>query len=603
MDKHTYFHTFHIPVMGLAYTIDTPVKVGRFGISSVVSIIEDTLIERMRQHYYQKINEPYLPINVTEPDYRARRITDYLNLLNRIVNRQIDKLRESTFEAGSELAQYFEMLPEGSFMKKMYRQMQEMHDRHERRKMEQKLRAEVKAGCIDVNIMTKLDNDRYHADGSLIENGSDAVAALRGYANSELKDSAIIFSAGMNPRLFNYMEQLDVFTEMRDGEFIKKIVIKVSDHRSAIIQGKYLAKKGLWVSEFRIESGLNCGGHAFASEGFMLGPILEEFKHKREALTGELFDIYCKALTAKGKMPPATCPAIRVTVQGGIGTAEEDTFLREYYDVDATGWGSPFMLVPEAVVVDDETLGVLTAATEKDIVLSKNSPMGVPFYYLKGASGEKEKYRLAAECRPGSPCSEKLLQTNTEFTEKPICTASVAYLNKKLQQLAQEEMSEEERQKKRNGLLTRECLCIGLSNTAVYRYKTPPVGKAITGVTACPGPNLAYFNKVVSLREMVDHIYGRINLLCKACRPHMFINELRIYIDYLKEQLNETFDPENIKQMKYYRSFCKNMQDAVAYYTALTARIVTTDGAGKEMFMQELQLIGQEIRDIEMNRL
>jgi hypothetical protein len=588
--------------MGLAYTVDTPVKVARFGISSVVSIIEDTLIERMRQHYCQKINEPYLPIHVTEPDYRARRITDYLNLLNRIVSKQIERLRESTFEAGSELVQYFEMLPESSFLKKMYRQMQEMHDRHERRKMEQTLRNEVKAGCIDVNIMTKLDNERYHADGSVIENGSDAVAVLRGYANSELKDSSIVFSAGMNPRLYNYMEQLDVFTEMMDGEFVKKIVIKVSDHRSAIIQGKYLAKKGLWVSEFRIESGLNCGGHAFASEGFMLGPILEEFKGKREALTEELFDIYSKALTAKGKTPPAVRPGIKVTVQGGIGTADEDAFLRNYYQVDATGWGSPFMLVPEAVTVDDETLGLLAAATEDDIVLSKNSPLGVPFNFLKGASGEKEKYRFVAEGHPGSPCGEKLLQANTEFTEKPICTASAAYLNKKLQQLAQEEMTDGERQKKREKLLARECLCVGLSNTAIHKYQTPLINKAVTGVTACPGPNLAYFDKVVSLREMVDHIYGRINLLRKAYRPHIFINELRIYIAYLKEQLEEAFDPGNIKQMKYYRSFCKNMQDAVEYYTTLAAQIFDT-GKNQETFMQELQLIGQEIRDIETSRL
>jgi hypothetical protein len=42
-------HTFHIPVMGLAFSIDTPVKVARFGISSVVSIVDDVLIEQMRK--------------------------------------------------------------------------------------------------------------------------------------------------------------------------------------------------------------------------------------------------------------------------------------------------------------------------------------------------------------------------------------------------------------------------------------------------------------------------------------------------------------------------------------------------------------------------
>ena len=49
MDKDT-LHTFHIPVLGLGYSIDTPVKVARFGISSVVSIIEDELVEKMRKN-------------------------------------------------------------------------------------------------------------------------------------------------------------------------------------------------------------------------------------------------------------------------------------------------------------------------------------------------------------------------------------------------------------------------------------------------------------------------------------------------------------------------------------------------------------------------
>ena len=56
-------HTFHIPVMGLCYTIDTPIKIGRFGISSVVSIIEDELVERMRAYYYKENGENYIAIS------------------------------------------------------------------------------------------------------------------------------------------------------------------------------------------------------------------------------------------------------------------------------------------------------------------------------------------------------------------------------------------------------------------------------------------------------------------------------------------------------------------------------------------------------------
>ena len=96
----------------------------------------------------------------------------------------------------------------------------------------------------------------------------------------------------MNPRLYNYLEKLSQFDANEDGQFNKRVVIKVSDYRSALIQGKYLAKRGIWVSEFRIESGLNCGGHAFATDGYLMGPILEEFKTKKEELVAAIFELY-----------------------------------------------------------------------------------------------------------------------------------------------------------------------------------------------------------------------------------------------------------------------------------------------------------------------
>ena len=52
-------HSFFIPVMGTAFTIDTPLKVAKYGISSVISIGDDELCEDMRQHYSQKHGLPY----------------------------------------------------------------------------------------------------------------------------------------------------------------------------------------------------------------------------------------------------------------------------------------------------------------------------------------------------------------------------------------------------------------------------------------------------------------------------------------------------------------------------------------------------------------
>jgi hypothetical protein len=297
--------------MGLAFTIDSPVKVSRFGIASVISIMEDRLIEMMRSYYYPRFNWPYQPIRTNEADYRAKRITDYLNLVNNIVQQQIKKIRSEAFNAGSEIVKYFELLPDDHTLKQMYRKMINCIPGVEKTEMESYLRSQVRAGNIDVNIMTKLDRNYFDKEGNTIEDGSDAVAALRGYVNSDLENSSIIFSAGLNPRLYNYLEKCDGFDADANGHFKKKVIIKVSDYRSALIQGKYLAKKGIWVSEFRIESGLNCGGHAFATDGYLMGPILEEFKEKRQELVDTIFQIYSAALARKGSKVFENAPALR----------------------------------------------------------------------------------------------------------------------------------------------------------------------------------------------------------------------------------------------------------------------------------------------------
>jgi len=75
-------HSFHISVMGLAYTIDSPIRVAQYGISSVISIIDDELMEKMSAFYSKKFNLPYQEITKKAQDYRAERITTYLNLVD-----------------------------------------------------------------------------------------------------------------------------------------------------------------------------------------------------------------------------------------------------------------------------------------------------------------------------------------------------------------------------------------------------------------------------------------------------------------------------------------------------------------------------------------
>ena len=64
-------HSFHIPVMGLGFTIDTPVKVAHFGITSVISIVDDHLIEAMREIHCRENGLDIEPLDVKNQDYRS----------------------------------------------------------------------------------------------------------------------------------------------------------------------------------------------------------------------------------------------------------------------------------------------------------------------------------------------------------------------------------------------------------------------------------------------------------------------------------------------------------------------------------------------------
>lgn len=561
-------HTFHIPVLGLSYSIDTPLHVARYGISSVVSIIEDELVEKMRAYHCLKSGESYRAITKNEQDYRALRITAYLNLLHKLVNAQFDIIKRMPFDGNNELIKYFELLPNDNPTKILYNKMISVSDAEDKTLLQQQLRDAIVQGAIDVNIMAKVDNLHYNSIGDALPiEYSDALSALRGFANSSLQ-SSVVLSAGYNPRLYNYLEEFSDFFPGENGSLKKKVILKVSDFRSAAIQGKLLAKKGVWVSEFRIESGLNCGGHAFATDGLLLGPILEDFKQKKAELANELYDMCNTANETNGRNKFTTQPQQKITVQGGIGTSNEDSFLRNYYHLDGTGWGSPFLLVPEATNVDTETLEQLATATKDDYYLSNASPLGVPFHNFRRSTSEAQKKERINKGRPGSPCYKKFLSSNTEFTSTPICTASRQYQHLKIKQLKEKGLEGGEYAIELNKIVEKDCLCEGLSSSVLLKNNIH-ISHNLRAVTICPGPNLAYFSGTYKLRDMVDHIYGRKNILNSLRRPNMFINELELYVNYLKSEMDKCKQELSKKQQLFFASFRFNLQKGIDYYKSL----------------------------------
>ncbi len=593
-------HTFHIPVMGLGFTMETPIKVARFGISSVISIIEDELMERLRELYSPWVNENFVPITPNEEDYRARRIQSYLNLVNRIVKQQVETLRNLPFKIGNDIVKYFELLPDDSPLKELYLKMMQLEESATKIQLQEQLRSEIKAGAIDVNIMAKVDRNTYDKNGEMLpKEFSDALSSLRGFAQSDL-ESSVVFSAGYNPRLYAYIDTFSDFLPDEKGFLKKKIILKVSDYRSALTQGKILAKKGLWISEFRIESGLNCGGHAFATDGLLLGPIMEEFKNNREALASELWTMCNQALEAKGVPTFETQPALRVTVQGGIGTANENKFLLDYYQADATGWGSPFLLVPEATSVDEVTLNQLATAKPDDYYLSHASPLGIPFNNFRRSSAQQQIAARIAKNRPGSPCYKKFLVSNTEFTEIPICAASRQYQHLKIKQLKEQNLLPEQYDAQMTEVLEKDCLCEGLGASALLKDGLKPAHN-LKAVSICPGPNLAYFSGVFTLQQMVSHIYGRTNLLNSVKRSNMFVNELRMYVKYFEDELKKNKDTLTTKKVRSLQSFQTNLLQGIDYYKALISSLKNETKHYLEEMKEELSQFEGVIKNISIS--
>ena len=78
-----------------------------------------------------------------------------------------------------------------------------------------------------------------------------------------------------------------------------------------------------------------------------------------------------------------------------------------------------------------------------------------------------KKLRLVEEGKPGSVCPKRYLVSNTEFTEKTICTASRQYQTKKIAELDLTGLVGNDYQKKFDKIVDKSCICTGLGTAAL----------------------------------------------------------------------------------------------------------------------------------------
>jgi len=207
-----------------------------------------------------------------------------------------------------------------------------------------------------------------------------------------------------------------------------------------------------------------------------------------------------------------------------------------------------------------------------------------------------EKLRKIEKGRPGSACPEGHLVSNTEFTEKPICTASRQYQKLKIEQFEKMNLSVQAFKEKYNELVKKACICNDLAEAPLIKHAVGNNGvKRFTAI--CPGPNLAYFSKISTLREMVDHIYGRLNLLNNTYRPNMFIKELKMYVEYfIKEAKKHIVEPSE-KQIAYLNEFKQNLMDGIEYYFDLFPQMFQESEDYRERAIEELQMFKKKIEE------
>ena len=84
----------------------------------------------------------------------------------------------------------------------------------------------------------------------------------------------------------------------------------------------------------------------------------------------------------------------------------------------------------------------------------------------------------------------------------------------------------------------------------------------------------------------MDHIYGRISLLARSDRPHLFLRELSLYIDYLKREVEKFTVGLTANGPKYYREFKENLAVSMEYYKDLARQFVEEK---RQDFLDELK--------------
>ena len=149
--------------------------------------------------------------------------------------------------------------------------------------------------------------------------------------------------------------------------------------------------------------------------------------------------------------------------------------------------------------------------------------------------------------------------------DEPVCRASRTYQTWKLAELDASGLSAEDIRQHRSNVLAKTCICHELGGTILRQLGiTDRVSPAI-----CPGPSTPRFDRVYSLDEMVDNVYGRSELIADSVAYNTFLLEAQLYVDYLVRGSSGVIEGSFAgDESTDWEKFATNLRAGMEYYAA-----------------------------------
>ena len=112
---------------------------------------------------------------------------------------------------------------------------------------------------------------------------------------------------------------------------------------------------------------------------------------------------------------------------------------------------------------------------------------------------------------------------------------------------------------------------------------------------------MQYFLKFHSLNNRhINSIRSQTywDVLNAVSRPNMFVNELNLYVDYLKNEISKNIASWTIRQEKQYNTFKENLIKGISYYKSILTEMKSEKNLMIERMKSELEQAELKLKNI-----